>query len=39
MNLVKCDPFRELEDIQSRLNRFLIDTPMRPIEGDQPVLR
>lgn len=35
MNIVKWNPFRELEDIQTRLNRFLIDTPMRPIEGDK----
>ena len=27
MNLVKWSPFRELEDIQTRLNRFFNETP------------
>ena len=34
MNLVKWNPFRELEDIQTRLNRFFSDTPLRRTEGD-----
>jgi HSP20 family protein len=29
MNLVKWDPFRELEDVSSRLNRFFSRTPAR----------
>jgi HSP20 family protein len=34
MNIVKWNPFRELEDIQTRLNRVFNDTPMRRAEGD-----
>ena len=34
MNVVKWNPFRELEDIQTRLNRFFNDSPIRRLEGD-----
>jgi len=34
MNIVKFNPFRELEDIQTRLNRFFTDTPLRKMEGN-----
>lgn len=30
MNIVKWSPFRELEDIQARLNRFFNEIPARP---------
>jgi hypothetical protein len=36
MNIVKWTPFRELEDMQTRLNRFFNDAPMRRLEGDAP---
>jgi HSP20 family protein len=29
MNIVKWSPFRELEDIQARLNRFFTEAPVR----------
>jgi HSP20 family protein len=34
MNLVKWSPFRELEEIQTRLNRFFTDTPLRGVPAD-----
>jgi HSP20 family protein len=34
MNIVKWSPFRELEDIQTRLNRVFSDVPVRRPEGD-----
>jgi HSP20 family protein len=34
MNIVKWNPFRELEEIHGRLNRFFDETPLRPKEGD-----
>jgi len=34
MNIVKWNPFRELEDIQTRLNRVFNETPLRRTEGD-----
>jgi HSP20 family protein len=34
MNIVKWTPFRELEDMQTRLNRFFGEAPMRAPEGD-----
>ena len=34
MNLVKWTPFRELEDISTRLNRFFNETPARTTDGD-----
>jgi HSP20 family protein len=34
MNIVKWNPFRELEDIQTRLNRMFNDTPVRRLEHD-----
>ncbi len=34
MNIVKWNPLRELEDMQSRLNRFFMDTPVRRGEID-----
>ena len=34
MNLVKWSPFRELEDIQTRLNRFFNEVPTRRTEDD-----
>ena len=34
MNIVRWNPFRELEDIQTRLNRFFDDTPVRSRNGD-----
>lgn len=34
MNIVKWSPFRELEDIQTRLNRFFNETPVRRVEGN-----
>jgi HSP20 family protein len=37
MNIVKWSPFRELEDIQTRLNRFFNETPFRPLEGEDLV--
>src|SRR5574340_1004705 len=37
MNLVKWDPFRELEDVSSRLNRIFGRTPARS-ESDNEML-
>src|SRR6185503_18439187 len=34
MNIVKWSPFRELEDIQTRLSRFFDDTPVRRMKDD-----
>ena len=34
MNVVKWNPFRELEDIQTRLNRFFEETPLRRVPSD-----
>jgi HSP20 family protein len=34
MNIVKWSPFRELEDIQTRLNRFFNELPANRIEPD-----
>jgi HSP20 family protein len=34
MNIVKWNPFRELEDIQTRLNRFFSDVPLRRTDAD-----
>jgi len=34
MNMVKWSPFRELEDISTRLNRFFSETPARTMEDD-----
>lgn len=34
MNIVRWDPFREIEGIQSRLNRMFGDRPSRGIDGD-----
>lgn len=34
MNIVKWTPFRELEDIQTRLNRFFGELPARKIEEE-----
>jgi HSP20 family protein len=34
MNIVKFNPFRELEDIQTRLNQFFTDAPIRKVEGN-----
>jgi HSP20 family protein len=34
MNIVKWNPFRELEDIQTRLNRVFNEAPVRRTEGD-----
>jgi len=34
MSIVKWNPFRELEDIQTRLNRFFNDVPARRPEGE-----
>jgi HSP20 family protein len=33
MNIVKWDPFRELEDMRARLNRMLTEPPGRPDES------
>ena len=33
MNIEKWNPFRELEDIQARLNRVFGEAPMRPADG------
>ena len=35
MNIVRWDPFRDLEGIQARLNRMLGDRPFRRIEGEE----
>jgi HSP20 family protein len=35
MNIVRWDPFRELEGIQARLNRVFSDRPFRNFEGDE----
>jgi HSP20 family protein len=35
MNIVKWDPFRELEGIQVRLNRMFGDRPFRRVEGEE----
>jgi HSP20 family protein len=35
MNIVRWDPFRELEGIQTRLNRVFGDRPFRGFEGDE----
>jgi HSP20 family protein len=37
MNLIKWDPFRELEDVSSRLNRIFGRTPVRA-ESDKEML-
>ena len=34
MNIVKWNPLRELEDMQTRLNRFFTDVPARRPEGE-----
>ncbi|HYM22879.1 MAG TPA: Hsp20/alpha crystallin family protein [Vicinamibacterales bacterium] len=34
MNIVKWTPFRELEDISTRLNRFFNETPVRTTDGN-----
>ena len=34
MNIVKWNPFRELEDIQTRLNRVFNEAPLRRPDGD-----
>jgi HSP20 family protein len=34
MNIVRWDPFRELEDMNVRLNRFLGQTPARTTDGE-----
>jgi HSP20 family protein len=36
MNIVKWNPFRELEDIQAGLNRFFNDAPVRRPDVDRP---
>lgn len=36
MNIVKFNPFRELEEMQTRLNRLFTDAPMRKIEDNGP---
>src|SRR5205085_2566373 len=35
MNIVRWDPFRELEGIQARLNRMFGDRPFRGIGGEE----
>jgi len=35
MNLVRWDPFRELEGIQSRLNQLFGDAPARALDDDR----
>ena len=35
MNIVRWDPFRELEGIQARLNRMFSDRPFRGIESEE----
>lgn len=34
MNIVKWNPFRELEDMQTRMNRFFNETPARRPDAD-----
>jgi HSP20 family protein len=34
MNIVRWDPFRELEGLQARLNRMVGERPFRGIEGE-----
>jgi HSP20 family protein len=34
MNIVRWDPFRELEGVQARLNRMFGERPLRGIDGD-----
>ena len=34
MNIVKWSPFRDLEEIQGRLDRLFDEMPLRPREGD-----
>jgi|SRR5580765_1008042 HSP20 family protein len=36
MNIVKWNPLRELEDVQTRLNRFFTDLPMPRAERERP---
>ena len=36
MNIVKWNPVRELEDLQTRLNRIFTDVPFRRIEDETP---
>ena len=36
MNIVKWNPFRELEDIQTRLNRVFGEFPLREFEENTP---
>jgi HSP20 family protein len=36
MNIVKWNPFRELEDLQSRLNRVFGEVPFRRLEEEAP---
>jgi len=35
MNIVRWDPFRELEGMQARLNRMFSDRPFRGTDGDE----
>lgn len=35
MNLIKMNPFRELEDMQTRLNRFFSEVPLRGFEEEK----
>jgi HSP20 family protein len=37
MNIVRWNPFRELEDVQTRLNRLFGETPMRDAGGGDNV--
>jgi HSP20 family protein len=36
MNIVKWNPFRELEDLQTRLNRVFGEMPLRRLEEETP---
>jgi HSP20 family protein len=36
MNIVRWDPFREIDGIQARLNRMFGERPFRGIEGENP---
>ena len=35
MNIVRWDPFREIDGIQARLNRMFGDRPFRTFEGEE----
>jgi HSP20 family molecular chaperone IbpA len=39
MNLIKWDPFRELEDVSSRLNRIFVRSFRVPDDADESAVK